>query len=91
MSMTVEEAAMPWKETCPIYEKVRFIAACSEEPNLAEVCRRFGISRKTGYKWLARYEALGIDGLKERPPLALEPPFDRMKARLRSMEPPFDG
>ncbi len=65
---------MPWKETCPMDEKVRFIAACSEEPNLAEVCRRFGISRKTGYKWLARYEALGIDGLRERPPLAFEPP-----------------
>lgn len=55
-------------------EKVRFIAACSEEPNLAEVCRRFGISRKTGYKWLERYEALGVDGLKERPPRALQPP-----------------
>jgi transposase InsO family protein len=65
---------MPWKETCPMDEKLRFIAACSQEPNLSEVCRRFEISRKTAYKWLARYDALGLDGLKDRPPIVPAPP-----------------
>jgi len=55
-------------------EKVRFIAACREEGNFAEVCRRFGISRKTGYKWLGRYDGEGVEGLKERPPVVAEPP-----------------
>jgi transposase InsO family protein len=30
------------------------------------VCRRFGVSRKSGYKWLARYEEAGVEGLKDR-------------------------
>jgi transposase InsO family protein len=34
--------------------------------SFAELCARFGISRKTGYKLVARYEAEGTDGLKER-------------------------
>ena len=30
------------------------------------MCRRFGVSRKTGYKWLARYEEDGVEGLLDR-------------------------
>lgn len=37
---------------------------------MAALCRQFGISRQTGYKWLARYEAQGAGGLMERPPIA---------------------
>jgi transposase InsO family protein len=52
-------------------ERLRFIAACSEsEESIAELCRRFGISRKTGYKWLDRYDAAGPPGLLDRPPVA---------------------
>lgn len=58
---------MPWKETCPMDERLRFISACTEEDStMAELCRRFGISRKTGYKWLARYDELGATGLQQR-------------------------
>jgi hypothetical protein len=32
---------------------------------MAEVCRRFEVSRKTGYKWLGRYEAGGVDALRD--------------------------
>ena len=58
---------MPWKETCAMDERMRFIVACRDglEP-IAELCRRFGISRKTGYKWLDRYEHLGPGGLVTR-------------------------
>lgn len=37
-----------------------------ESANLSQLCRRFGISRKTGYKWLKRYQADGESGLADR-------------------------
>jgi putative transposase len=60
---------MPWKETCPMDERMRFITAMMEDDDrsFAELCREFGISRKTGYKWVGRYETLGPRGLQETP------------------------
>lgn len=55
---------MPWMETDPVTERKRFVLEA--EGGLfshAELCRRYGISRKTGYKWLERYQAEGPDGL----------------------------
>lgn len=47
-------------------ERLQFIEECkSQEWSMAEVCRRFAISRKTGYKWLDRYEAGGMDALQD--------------------------
>ena len=59
---------MPWKETCPMDEKLSFIAEClrGEFPMVA-LCEDYGISRKTGYKWLGRYRERGAAGLVERP------------------------
>jgi transposase InsO family protein len=34
--------------------------------SIAELCRRYGVSRKTGYKWIERYETEGLAGLKDR-------------------------
>ena len=58
---------MPWKETCPMDEKLSFVAAClrGDLPMVA-LCEDYGISRKTGYKWLGRYRAFGPEGLAER-------------------------
>jgi len=39
--------------------------ASSPEANMRQLCRRFGISAATGYKWLARWRASGVDGLQE--------------------------
>ena len=48
-------------------ERLQFITECKcGEWSMAEVCRRFEISRITGYKWLKRYEEEGLDGLKDR-------------------------
>src|ERR1043165_4821412 len=58
---------MPWKETCPVHERLKFIAAASGDESVAALCRAFGVSRKTAYKWLARYEAEGPSGLEDRP------------------------
>jgi putative transposase len=47
---------------------MRFIVACSEsDETLAALCRQFGISRKSGYKWLERYDELGPMGLVDLP------------------------
>lgn len=58
---------MSWKETCPMNERVRFIGeVLAEQRSMSELCRLYGVSRKTGYKWLARFEAAGASGLEER-------------------------
>lgn len=51
---------MPWAETKTMDLRICFIAAClrAEEP-MSRLCERYGISRKTGYKWLERYKAGG--------------------------------
>ena len=58
---------MPWKETCAVEQRIRFVLeASSEDCVMSELCDRFGVSRTTGYTWLDRYRAEGIDGLKDR-------------------------
>jgi putative transposase len=58
---------MPWLETSSVNERARFIAA--DRRGLytrAELCTRYGISRKTGYKWLGRFAEDGRRGLQDR-------------------------
>jgi putative transposase len=63
---------MPWRETCRMNERTQFIARLlSGAEEMAELCREYGISRKTGYKWLGRYRRDGIGGLQERSPAPL--------------------
>jgi len=58
---------MPWRESCAMDERMRFIVDCrSDEWTMTELCERYEISRKTGYKWLERYESEGPAGLAER-------------------------
>src|SRR5260370_33422746 len=65
---------MPWSETCAMDERMRFVIAASEdEAVMREVCAEFGVSRQTGYKWLARYAAEGVEGLKDRSRAPLSP------------------
>lgn len=65
---------MPWEETCSMDERLKFVATCLEgnEP-MKWVCDRFGISRKTGYKWLERYQSQGAAGLSDRSRAPIEP------------------
>jgi putative transposase len=58
---------MGWMETCAVAERMRFMMAVEKrEESFAAVCRRFGVSRKTGYKWLERYQTDGVKGLVDR-------------------------
>jgi transposase len=62
---------MPWKETSPVKERMRFVLDYEEGLfELRELAMQYGISRKTAYKWLERWEADGVEGLGDRPPIA---------------------
>lgn len=57
---------MPWRETSRMDERLRFVQD-AHRPGwaIAELCRRYGVSRKTGYKWLAVYGRCGAAGLAD--------------------------
>lgn len=58
---------MPWTETCAMDERLRLVAAYMQgDREMAELCREFGVSRKTAYKWVDRYKEFGVVGLEER-------------------------
>jgi transposase InsO family protein len=58
---------MPWKENLVPDERLRFVLAClKEEDSMSALCRRYGVSRPVGYKWLARYKNGGEAGLVDR-------------------------
>jgi transposase len=67
---------MSWKETCLMNERVRFIGELlAEQRDMSELCMLYGVSRKTGYKWLVRYEAAGASGLEDRSHAPLHQPL----------------
>jgi transposase InsO family protein len=58
---------MPWKNASILDERSRFIAECAEGIlSITQVCRLYGISRKTGYKWMQRHAAQGAAGLGDQ-------------------------
>ncbi len=58
---------MPWLESSAMDERLRFVAEwLSGEVSKTELCEAYGISRRVGYKWLARYAAEGVSGLADR-------------------------
>jgi len=58
---------MPWKETNAMNERVKFIGDyLKQEYSLTDLCRAYGISRTTAYKWVNRYQEQGVKGLEKR-------------------------
>lgn len=75
-------------------ERLKFIADYARgEWDLAELCRRYEVSRKTGYKWLARYAAEGGAGLLDRSrrpracPHRTKPEIEDALVELRQLHP----
>jgi putative transposase len=57
---------MPWKACKPMDERLKFVARLLDGEKMAGLCREFGVSRKTGYKILRRYNEIGLEGLTDR-------------------------
>jgi putative transposase len=55
---------MPWKESLVLEERAQFVLAVKDKSeSFASLCGRFGVSRKTGYKWWQRYRCGGVKAL----------------------------
>lgn len=85
---------MPWRTTGVLEERLKFLAAyLVGEESVAELARRFGISRKTAHKFLARYGRAGLAGLADRPraphthPGAIAPPIVTLILEARRAHP----
>jgi transposase InsO family protein len=89
---------MTWKVETTVVVRREFVELCSVEgSNVSELCRRFGVSRKTGYKWLARYREAGGSGLEDRSrrpihsPSQTEPVVASQVLALRAAHPAWGG
>jgi transposase-like protein len=57
---------MPWKASSVMEERLRFVARLLDREAMTDVCREFGVSRKTGYKIFDRYKEHGLEALTDR-------------------------
>lgn len=57
---------MPWKQMEVREQRVEFVVRALGGEPLSPLCREFGVSRPTGYLWLARYRKGGVAGIEER-------------------------
>ena len=84
---------MPWRECSVMEERLRFVARLLDGESMSEVCREFGISRKTGYKIFNRYKEQGLEALcdRSRRPVRyanqLPEPIERMIVQLKRDKP----
>src|SRR5687767_4193713 len=66
---------MPWSETNRMEQRARFVLeALQGRFTMSELCERYGVSRKTGYKWIERYHYQGVSGCDDRPRAPLRHP-----------------
>lgn len=56
---------MPWRKTEPMDERIKLMADWLAGYSITELSVIYGVSRKTIYKWIDRYEDRGLDGLKD--------------------------
>lgn len=89
---------MPWDEKDIMTLREEFVVLARQEgANRRELCRRFKISPQTAYKWLARFEASGSEGLKDlsrRPktsPRQSTPLIEKQVVELRMEHPAWGG
>lgn len=89
---------MAWKESDRVSLRSEFVRLASAEgANVSELCRRFGIARKTGYKWLKRWREQGESGLEDRSrrptnsPARTDVRLERQVIALRKKHPAWGG
>jgi transposase len=85
---------MRWRDYSVEDERLRFVARRLGGEPMTDLCREFGISRKTGHKIFARYRESGVEALADRPRTPgrvanrLAPAIERMIVELRREKPP---
>jgi transposase InsO family protein len=84
---------MPWKDSSVMHERLKFIARLRDGEEMSELCREFGISRKTGHKFQRRYLTEGPAGLydhgrrPERLARATDPKLVALLVKAREKRP----
>ena len=61
---------MPWKVSDIVNQRMNFVMRLEQGERMSDLCREFGISRKTGYKLAKRYKERGPLGLYDEPRIA---------------------
>lgn len=89
---------MPWRECTVASGRQELISlALAGRTSMSALSRAYGVSRKTGYKWLARYQEGGLEGLKDRSqrpqssPRKTEPGIEAKVCQLRAERPVWGG
>ncbi|HLG22623.1 MAG TPA: IS481 family transposase [Candidatus Manganitrophaceae bacterium] len=89
---------MPWRKVTPMSQRKEFILlALQEGANIRSLCRRYGISPKTGHKWLKRYKTQGATGLADQPrtpthfPNQTPQPIEEAVLAIRDKHPAWGG
>ena len=89
---------MPWKEVSIMSQRLEFVTlATAENANIRHLCRCFGISSATAYKWLHRFQASGAGGLEDRSrrphqsPLRSPAKMEKAIIKLRGQHPAWGG
>jgi transposase InsO family protein len=89
---------MPWKETTAMSQRTEIIErAKADGANISGLCREYGISRKTVYKWLKREEDMGVAGLEDqsrrprRSPKRTEAHMEGQVLEVRKEHPAWGG
>ena len=79
---------MPWKASSVMEERLRFVARLLDGEAMTDVCREFGVSRKTGYKIFDRYKEHGPAALTDRSrPNQLPQQIESLIVRLKAEKP----
>lgn len=83
---------MPWRESTCMSQRLEFIAeAGRRELSFSALCRKYGISRKTGYKYLARGEPRELSRRPSGSPRKTGPAVEALVCELRRKEPVWGG
>jgi transposase InsO family protein len=89
---------MPWKEKTTMSQRQEFVElALKEDANIRALCREFGITPRTGYKWIKHYQEHGEAGLYDcsrRPktsPLKSNSLIEEAVLRVRRAHPAWGG
>jgi len=89
---------MPWREATPMSERSEFLNFVRRRGlTMSALCHRYGVSRKTGYKWLRRARESGPEGLADRSrrphhsPARTPPAVEAVICSLRTEQPAWGG